>query len=827
MVQSTAKLEEALRRHRDGRLDEAEALYREIVEAQPHQVDALNLLGMLAGQRGKHNEAARLTAEAVRLDPQFPEAHLNLGNALEALGQLAPAITCFENALTLRSDFAEAHHNRGNVLAKLENFADAIESFDRAIATKPAYAKAHFHKGNALQRLGKHGEAISSYDLALQLDPRHAGAHVNRGQSLRALGSSSEAVIAFEAALKLAPSDPTALCALGSALGEAGHPKEAAEILMRATQVDPDFAAAHYNLANTLMTAGRATDALASYDRAIALDPDMASAHFNRGNALQKLGRLQSALDSYDNSLRLRPFHGETHSQRGTCLLSLDRFEEAVASYRLALRENSDWPDVLYNRGLAFARLGKHLQAIADFERALHLQPSHGLALGDLWNTRQKICDWTAWCDTYSTLIARIENGERVLSPFCGLMMPSSDLQRRVVDAWARSAGLHAQSNDAPLRHPGGSRIRIGYFSADFRMHALSLLMAGHFEAHDRDKFEITAFSLGNSPEDAMGRRVRTAFDRFLPVHDKSDDEIALLSRRHRIEIAIDLGGYTRHARPGIFMRRAAPIQVSYMGFPGTMGTSFHDYLIADEIVIPPPERVHFSEKIAYLPDCYLATDSKREISHRSFSRSEAGLPETGFVFCCFNSPHKLNPAIFDVWMRILKQVEGSVLWLLHGGDIVTDNLRREAQCRGISPERIAFARFMAPADHLARHRLADLFLDTLPYNAHTTAADALWAGVPVLTLVGETFAGRVSSSLLKSVGLPELITSSEETYETLAVQIGKDRQKLLALKQRLRENAPTAPLFDTERFCRRFEALLATMHARLQQDLPPDHIQV
>ena len=375
--------------------------------------------------------------------------------------------------------------------------------------------------------------------------------------------------------------------------------------------------------------------------------------------------------------------------------------------------------------------------------------------------------------------------------------------------------------------HARHDKIRVGYYSADFHDHPTAYLIAELFERHDRTKFELTAFSFGPQRNDAMRRRLAAAFDRFIDVSGNDDTQVAALSRELAIDIAIDLKGYTHGSRPGIFAARAAPLQVGYLGYPGTMGASYIDYLIADRTLIPPESQRHYCEQIIYLPDSYQVNDGQRAIAERSLTREQAGLPPTGFVYCCFNNNYKITRAAFDGWMRILERVDGSVLWLLEGSAAAAGNLLREAQARGISPERLVFAKRMPMPEHLARQRLADILLDTLPCNAHTTASDALWAGLPVLTRAGESFAGRVAASLLNAIGLPELVTKTQEQYEALAVELAEHPQRLLDLRLRLERNRRTAPLFDTRRFAENCEAAYAEIYERQQADLPPDHIYI
>jgi predicted O-linked N-acetylglucosamine transferase (SPINDLY family) len=438
------------------------------------------------------------------------------------------------------------------------------------------------------------------------------------------------------------------------------------------------------------------------------------------------------------------------------------------------------------------------------------------------------MCAWDGVERDVAELVSRIERGVRATPPFSLLALVDSDtLQRRAAEIWIEGDRDKESRLPALPRRPRKSRIRVGYFSADFHEHATAFLVAQLFERHDRERFELIAFSFGPDKSDAVRARLRAAFDTFLDVRLRSDAEIALLSREQQIDIAVDMKVYTQQGRPGIFAHRAAPMQVSYLGYPGTSGAPYMDYLIADRALIPAERRGGYSERVIYLPDSYQPNDRQRQIADVELSRRDLGLPDGAFVFCSFNGAYKLTPQVFDIWVRILQAVPGSVLWLLAAQETVVANLRREAAARGLDVDRLIFAPPMVPPAHLARLRAADLFLDTLPCNAHTSASDALWAGLPFLTCAGKSFAARVGASLLGAVGLPELITSSAEEYEALAVELASHPERLAALRDRLRLNRPTAPLFDIDSYTRHLEAAYTEMYERHHSGLPPDDIHI
>ncbi|MBT8622637.1 hypothetical protein AOC22_07090, partial [Polynucleobacter paneuropaeus] len=449
-------------------------------------------------------------------------------------------------------------------------------------------------------------------------------------------------------------------------------------------------------------------------------------------------------------------------------------------------------------------------------------------ALGDLLHTKMKICSWSGLAESLEAISKKVAANEKVAQPFPLLALnDDSFLHKKSSEIYVQSRYSFNSVLEPIIKRPQSQKIRVGYFSADFHNHATGYLMAELFELHDKSQFELVGFSFGPIAIDEMRQRLKKSFDQFIEVGSKSDVEVAKLSRELNIDIVVDLKGFTQDARTGIFAHRSAPIQVNYLGYPGTIGADYMDYIIADKTLIPPQSQQSYSEKVVYLPNSYQVNDRQRIVSDKQFTRQELGLPENGFVFCCFNNNFKILPATFAGWMRILKAVEGSVLWLLQDNHWAPENLKKEAEKQGIAADRLLFAERLPLPEHLARHRQADLFLDTFPYNAHTTTSDALWAGLPVLTLMGESFASRVAASLLNAIGLPELITSTQQEYEALAIELAQNPQKLIEIKLKLAKNRLTAPLFDTPLFTKNLEATYIKMYERYRADLQPDHITI
>ena len=548
-----------------------------------------------------------------------------------------------------------------------------------------------------------------------------------------------------------------------------GDADGALRLLRQAADLDPHSALAWNDFGTVLAQCGRLAEAIPVFRRAIELAPDTAEAHNNLANLYQMTGALEEAVTSYGTALRIRPEYAEAHRNLASALRRLGRLEESVAALATAVA----------------------------------LNPAYAEAAALLIHQLQSMCDWRSLDDLTAQLIRAVESGSGVVNPFIFVTLRTTARQQRMcAGQWARR---YPVADRPPLR-ANRERLHIGYLSADFQDHATAHLISELIELHDRARFHIIGYSYGEDDGSGSRRRLRDAFDSFVDLQHASHAEAAARIRGDEVDILVDLKGYTTDARPEILALRPAPIQVSYLGYPGTMGCPAIDYILVDEFVVPADQQPNFTEKLAYLPHCYQVNDRTRLIAPAP-ARAECGLPEQAFVFCCFNSPHKITPEVFEIWMRLLDRVPDSVLWLLDSNPHATANLRAK-----IGTERVVFAPSLPNPLHLARFAAADLFLDTLPYNAHTLSSDALWGGCPVLTCAGETFASRVAGSILRAVNLPELVTSSLPEYEDLAFQLATDRGKLSALRTRLRADRPHLPLFDTPRFARDIEAAFERM---------------
>jgi protein O-GlcNAc transferase len=695
---SVANLTQAVGLHQLGRLDEAERVYRALLDRDPGEVNALHLLGVLRQQQGRAEEALVLIGQALAAAPNVAVIHSNYANALKDLGRL--------------------------------------------------------------------DEAVASYRRALALDPGFTDARYNLARTLRESGAFAGAARCFEAVLAVEPHSIELLNDLGLTLQELGRLDDAVQRFRQAAALAQDRAVLHHNLGNALYRQGDFAAAEPSLRRALDLQPDLVESLVALGNVLKEQGRPDEAIEMYAQAEAVAPGH-------------------APASY---------------NRGCVLQRLKRHGEAAAAFGQALALDPDYGDAFNERIIARLLGCDWTEYDADLAAVRTRLAQGSAAVSPFVTLALPLSPAEQRVCAR--RFVAATCPPIEPPCFRPragSGDRLRIAYLSADFHRHATAFLMAELFERHDRSAFEVFGVSFGPDDSSAMRARLVRGFDRFLDLRAESDAAIAAMLADLGVDIAIDLKGHTKDSRFGIFARRPAPLQVSYLGYPGTTGAPYIDYVIADPIVLPFDQQPFWTERIIHLPGCYQVNDGQRRIAAVAPSRAESGLPELGFVFCCFNNSYKMARPVFEIWMRLLRQVPGSVLWLYRDNGDAEGRLRNAAGALGVDPARLVFASPLPLEEHLARHRHADLFLDTLPYNAHTTASDALWAGLPLVTCQGGSFAGRVAASLLTALGLEDLVTETLADYEALALRLAREPGLLARFREKVRERAAISALFDAD----------------------------
>jgi predicted O-linked N-acetylglucosamine transferase (SPINDLY family) len=743
-----------------GRLDEAAALYDQILEAFPEHADTLQLRGVVDLQRGAFDEGLRRFDLAISLQPDHGPAHVNRAAALIGLGRAEEALAAAERALGLVPRSLAAHNNMASALNQLGRSPQALEVCDRAMALGLEDGSLHLHRAAALIYVHRFDDAVAAADRAIEINPDVPDAHGYRAYAL--------------------------------------------------TQLH------------------RMVEAAASHERALALAPHSAEGHFSRAVALQYARDHFGAVKSCDQALALRPAYAEALQLRATALNCLERYDDAIADLDRCLELQPDFANAYALRGMCFALSKRPERALADLEIALDLDPTIRVIPGQCAYLGLQVCEWEGLQERIESIHAAIDNKFFAVQPLVLATLPSTPKHQHTIATCA-----YQDTAPAPFREIRGTRafnekLRIAYFSSDFGDHPVGHLIIGLLEEHDRSQFEVISVSFGSDVNDAARRRIERASDRFIEAQGMTDDETAALARDLNVHIAIDLNGYTLNMRPRIFSIGAAPIQVNYLGFPGTLGSDRIHYIIGDRVIIPPEHYPYFSERVVTMPHSYFLTNNiKRQVPARLSTRREVGLPDTGFVFACFNATQKITPDAFDVWMRLLKAVDGSVLWLNECIPTGMRNLRREAKERGVSPDRIIFAPRTPGLEYLTRYRLADLFLDTFYYNAHATGAEALMMGLPVVTRLGAAFAGRVGASLLTAIGLPELIATDSEGYERIALRLAQDPAVYKDVREKLARNLATYPLFDTKRYTRNLEAAYREMWTRHEQGLAPDHIKV
>lgn len=685
---------------------------------------------------------------------------------------------------------SDAWHLMGVIDNQSGNYKSAVKHLKRAVKLKNDVAFFHANLGLALQNAGDLLDAAAAYRRAITLDPNLAEAHMNFGNVLKDQGRFDEAIDKFKRALEINPADPHVYYNMGIALQKRGDVEAAIESYRQAIALNPYLAPVYTNLGTLLKDIGHYPEAVEAFNKGIALDPNIPETYNNLGIALTELKQHDLAIEQFQKSLALKPDNDEAH----------------------------------YNLGFAYRGAKKLMEAIQSYRRALELNPNNVHAVGELVHQLRHACIWGEETDAlekrFIEMIGRKREG---LSPFVALTLQTTPAEQLAcAKIFSRK---FAVSDKAQFRHSkdrGHDKIRIGYLSADYHQHATAYLMAELFERHDKSRFETYAYSYGPDDGSDLRKRLVKSFDSFVDIRELPHKEAAQRIYDDSIDILVDLKGYTGDTRSNLCAMRPAPVQVNYIGYPGTMGADFMDYIIADPVIAPMEHQPFFAEKIVQLPDCYQPNDTHREIFPETPTRAECGLPEKGFVFCSFNNTYKITPAIFDIWMRLLKQVEGSVLWTFEGNALAGENLRREAANRGVDPARLITAPGMLLDKHLARHKLGDLFLDTTPVNAHTTASDALWAGLPLVTCLGDSFVARVAASLLKAAELPELVTQNLAEYEALALSLAQDPVRLQGIKEKLQKNLLNVPLFDIARFVPQLESAYAKMWQKWQAGEKP-----
>lgn len=812
---------------------------------------------------GKYDETINHIMLLSQDYPNDPLLFNILGVCYKAKSMFVLSIEAFEKAVTLKPDYAEVHNNMGLTFLQMSKIEDAISSFNNATSLIPNFFGAYYNKAIALNEKGDKEGAIDCYQKVLDIKPDHAESYNNLGTILMKLGRDNSAKENYQKSIEVRPNFVEAYNNLGSLFIKLDKVDDAILNFEKAKEINPNFIETHYNLGTALMQKGEVNSAIRSFKIALSINPNYAEVYNNLGIAYKKIGEIGDSIKSYEKAIETKENYAEAHNNLGLVLLNIGDLDSSFKHLQIALEINPDYIYANNNFGLYLSKRGKfsesieyfnkaigvnpnffeaysnlgntlkylkrHDESLACYEKSYAINPEADYSLGSLIHSKLHLSMWDEIDEQILNLRKKINAKEKAIVPFPLLaLIDEPDLHKKTAEIYVADKFPPKYDLIKINKYSAHKKIRIGYYSPDFRVHPVANLTAELYEIHDRKKFEVYAFSFGPDTKDEMNKRIKEGVDHFYDVRKMSHKQVSILSRDLEIDIAIDLGGFTQDTRTEIFAMRAAPIQVNYLGYSSTMGSDYMDYIIADKTLIPLDKQRYYSESIAYLPNSFMVNDTKNKISKKTFTREEAGLPKLGFIFCCFNHHYKISPDVFQCWMRILDKVKGSVLWLSDGNQTGINNLKKQAEKYNIDPNRLIFApRLEFREDHLNRIKLGQLFLDTLPYNAHATTSDALQAGLPVLTCIGKSFASRVAASLINSVDLPELISSSHKQYEKIAIDLATDSTKFTKLKEKLDRNLVSSPLYNTELYAKQIESAYIKMYERHQKGKKPEHIYV
>jgi len=802
----TRRLKQAQERLQSGDVAGTQLLCRDLLAAAPRNPDVLALLAVTHLAGGRAREALEPLERALDADPRHGAALENLGLAHLMLGDFTAAERALRVAAGLPRAPASVHLRLGAALLHQGRPAEAMPELERAHAQDPHNPAIDLNMGQVSAQLGLAAEARRHFENALRLDPAFADAMFNLGVLDLQGNDLARARQWFERTLARAPAHVEALINLGVVLEREQRLDDAIRTFRRALEINPAMAQAHGNLAHALALQGNFEAAREQYLAALKLAPGLVEAHEGLALACSALGYFKESISHLREVLRAEPANRAALESLANALFETQALDEAesVAQQAIALDPAAAAPYGLL-ADIHIVR-GDLERAIAIVESGFDRTAAVGL-LGKLAFQLRRVCDWKRWSTVWASLDSKRKADAGAVSPFSLLCEPlTAEQQLSHARKWssAQFASVREVHTQGKPRH---ERLRVGYFSSDFYEHATAYLLAEVLELHDRSSFEIFAYSYGPDDRSPMRSRLQQACEHFIDLAHEPDDRAARRIAGDQLDILIDLKGYTMGARSAVLARRPCAVQVSWLGYPGTMGADFIDYLIADPFVVPPQHERFYAERILRMPHCYQPNDRKRAIA-APLARTAYGLPQEGFVFCCFNQSYKITPEVFACWMRLLNRIAGSVLWLLEDNRWAKANLQEAARAQGVSPDRLVFAPKLALGEHLARYRVADLALDTLPYGSHTTASDALWAGCPLIALCGQTFASRVAGSILTASGLAELVTTSLDDYEKLVERVATDQRYRDELASKLASVGSNAPLFDPAAFARDLERL-------------------
>jgi predicted O-linked N-acetylglucosamine transferase (SPINDLY family) len=787
------QLSNLLKLYKSGSSSKAENIALKITQDFPNHPFAWKILSILLKNKGEVNESLNINKKLIQISPKDPEIHNNIGNIYFELGKLNNAKNSYSKAINLNNNYFIAYCNLGNVFLKTSKINDAKLNFKKAISCKSDFIGAYIGLGNALETDGDYKEAESLYEKVINIRNDIPEIYFNLGNILQKQEKFEDAIINYKNAIKL----------------------------------NPKFVEAYNNLGNIFQKHEKFEDAIINYKNAIKLNPKFVEAYNNLGNIHQKKAQHKKAIINYKEAIKLNTKSPETYNNLGNIFRDLGNLNESEFYLRKAIEFKPSYAKAYSNLSNTLEKMGKLDEAILANENALKYNPDYFTAEAHLLHQKRKICDFNIEKKNIE-FCSKLDFLKESIPPFITLsFIDNSEKQYLVAKSYAKENFTNSKSIKIQNFKYKKEKIKIGYFSADFYDYPSMHLIIGLLENHNRELFDIYAFSYGPNNNDWMNNRIKSAVDHFIDIRNIQSEEVVKIVNEKKIDISIDLNGYTYNSRTELFQNRLSPIQINYLGYPGTLGANFIDYIVADQITIPKNQRRFYSEKVIYLPHTYQPNDSQRKISNNKTLRSDFGLPDSFFVLCCFNNTFKISSKEYEIWIKILKKIDKSVLWLLNSNIWAKENLVKKAKKMGIDTSRIIFAEKLANSEHLARYRHADLFVDTFNYNAHTTASDALWAGLPVITKKGNQFAANVASSLLNAIDLPELITKNEQDYENLIFELATNPKKLEKIKNKLLNNKLNKPLFDTKKYTRNFENGLLQAFNLYSKGQQPQDIKV
>lgn len=698
---------------------------------------------------------------------------------------------------------------KGLACIYLNNLSVAEDTYIKAISINNNFFDAHYNLGHVHELKGNINKAIESYIKALSIDSKNIDATLKLSNLYIKKQQFDNAYQILLAQCEDNSQDYRLFQNIANVLFHLSNNNLALDAINWALILSPKSPELHNTKGLIFQSLQKNAEALKSYHESLEYDPRNIEALNNIGAVYKNTGNLKEAISWFDKAITLNKKHANSITNKAECLLGIgENIDDAMDILVDSIDIDSNNSRTYTLLGDAKTIKGENYDALACYQKALEIDFKNRYSLAKLMHTARKICYWDLNIQLDSNSLSYTNEIYTSETPFSFLSLedaPEKQLLRS--QHWSSVITKNIKTRDLSKR--SNDRIKLAYFSADFHDFPGMHLMIGMLEKHDRSKFEIYAFSYGPNINDPMRNRIVNAVDHFIDIKELSTEAVVELCDKENIDIAIHRNGFTAKSRSSYFARRVAPVQINYLGYPGSLGSTFIDYIIADKTVIPENQKSNYSEEILYLPDCYQPNDNMRDVAITKTTRNDFGLPEDSFVFCCFNNSYKISPEEFDIWMRVLLQVPNSVLWLYKSNVEMVRNLGKEAVKRGVNANRLVFADRLPQSEHLARHKHADLFLDTFNYNAHTTASDALWTGLPVVTKIGQQFAARVSASLLNAIGASELITESEEEYEALIIKLASQPEKLKAIKEKIHSNRLSHPLFDTEKYTRDFENLL------------------